>query len=135
MLSSLDNEQYAVLLCKAFGASWNAEAVVTNRGRRVHRRLAKHTADTLALCASEISLLCDRRAASAGQSVTLSFRSQVEAMIHCWRSEATFLLSRRRLGARHRVEVLLRCAGLLETVGDEIDDATRTIVLKNARSG
>lgn len=135
MLISLSNEQYAILLCKAFTASWKAEADGMNQGRRVRRRLAKHTADALALCASEISMACDRCAASAGPRGTLSFRSQVEAMIHSWRCEATFLLSRRRLGARHRAEVLRRCAGLLETVGDEIDNATRTLVLKNARSG
>lgn len=55
-------------------------------------------------------------------------------MIYGWRCEATFLLSRRRLGARHRAEVLRRCARLLETVGDDIDNATRTIVLKNPTS-
>ncbi|WP_329833013.1 hypothetical protein [Stenotrophomonas geniculata] len=134
MLSSLDNEQYAVLLCKAFAVSWNAEADRMNKGRRVCRRIAKHTADTLVLCASVTSLLCDRRASSAGQSFTFSFRTQIEAMIHSWRCEAAFLLSRRRLGARHRAEVLQRCAGLLETVGDDIDNATRTIVLENPTS-
>lgn len=134
MLSNLDNEQYAVLLCKALGVSWNAETRTTSRGRRGRRRLAKPTAETLALCASEISLLCDRRAAPTGMPSTQSFRSQVEAMIYGWRCEATFLLSRRRLGARHRAEVLRRCARLLETVGDDIDNATRTIVLKNPTS-